>query len=128
MPALSFNKKFVPHILNGTKKQTIRKFRKKPINVGNRLFLYTGMRTKQCKKIGEASCVAVYVASITRKGIQLSTIHHPKKKWKVDEKSLDAFARSDGFSDWEEMHRWWGLTHDLPFKGNLIMWENFVPA
>lgn len=56
MPALSFQKKFVPLIESGAKRQTIRS-RKHPIKVGDRLFLYTGMRTKSCTKIAESMCI-----------------------------------------------------------------------
>lgn len=122
MPALSFNKKFVPHILNGTKKQTIRAFRKNPIKVGNHLFLYTGMRTKECEKIGEAICVAIYKISIRTDGITISP------NFEVPINQLNHYAQQDGFKNWDDMRRWWVLTHDLPFNGNLIMWENFIPA
>lgn len=56
MPALNFQKQFAPKILSGDKKQTIRGARKYPIKVGDRLYLYTGMRTQQCTKLGESIC------------------------------------------------------------------------
>jgi hypothetical protein len=37
--------------------------------------------------------------------------------------TLDAFAKSDGFSNWQEMVDWFQATHGLPFEGHLIMWE-----
>lgn len=56
MPALSFKEQFVPLIESGAKRQTIRS-RKHPLKVGDRLYLYTGMRTKNCTKIAESICI-----------------------------------------------------------------------
>jgi hypothetical protein len=36
--------------------------------------------------------------------------------------TLDAFAKSDGFLNWQEMVSWFQTTHGLPFEGHLIMW------
>ncbi|AFY39910.1 hypothetical protein Lepto7376_3736 [[Leptolyngbya] sp. PCC 7376] len=55
MSALNFKKQFVPLIESGEKRQTIR-CRKRPIKVGERLYLYTGQRTKSCRKIAESIC------------------------------------------------------------------------
>lgn len=59
MPAYNFQKQFVPMILDGTKTHTIRKRRKHPTKVGDILWLYTGMRTKECKLTAVAPCVRV---------------------------------------------------------------------
>ena len=59
MPALSFQKQFVPMIEDGSKFHTIRRKRKNPIKVGDVLYLYTGMRTKQCRKIKDVQCSAI---------------------------------------------------------------------
>lgn len=122
MPSLSFNEKFVPAILSGTKTQTIRRFRKRPIKVGDRLFLFTGMRTKYCVRIGQAVCTNRYVIKINRKGIDYgcNVVRDPI--------NLDALARMDGFKCWDDMRRWWLLNNGLPFKGHMYMWENFTPA
>ena len=55
MSALNFKKQFVSKILSGEKRQTIRS-RKRPIKEGERLYLYTGQRTKHCQKIAESIC------------------------------------------------------------------------
>lgn len=58
MPALSFQKQFGPKILDGSKTFTLRELRKdgRDPKTGQTLFLFTGQRTKQCKKIGEKLC------------------------------------------------------------------------
>lgn len=51
MPAYNFQKRFVPMILSGRKFHTVRRRRKNPTKEGDWLYLYSGMRTKQCKQI-----------------------------------------------------------------------------
>ena len=51
MPALNFQKQFVPLIESGKKRQTIRPEGKNPIEAGDKLYLFTGLRTKSCKRI-----------------------------------------------------------------------------
>lgn len=58
MPALNFTV-FTDKILSGEKQQTIRPPREKPIEVGDKPYLYTRMRAKNCLKLGEAVCSEV---------------------------------------------------------------------
>lgn len=51
MALLNFQKQFADLIEAGTKRQTIRAARKYPIKVGDKLYLYTGLRTKYCRKL-----------------------------------------------------------------------------
>lgn len=53
MPLLGFTK-LKEKLLDGTKTQTIRKPRKHPLKVGDKLFIYWKLRTKECEKLGEA--------------------------------------------------------------------------
>ena len=48
---------FIDKILSGEKRQTIRKAGKKwdKVKVGDKLTLYTGLRTKKCRKLDEAN-------------------------------------------------------------------------
>ena len=54
---------FIDKILSGEKRQTIRRASQKWENVkaGDKLTLYTGLRTKQCRKLGEAKVASVHV-------------------------------------------------------------------
>ena len=63
MPALNFQKQFVPLIESGEKRQTIRSQRKQPIKVGDLLYLYTGQRTKNCRKLAESICLFAHRVS-----------------------------------------------------------------
>ena len=58
MPLIGFTV-FKEKILDGTKTQTTRKFRKHPIKVGDKLYLYWHTRQKDCEKLGEAICTEV---------------------------------------------------------------------
>ena len=58
MPAYNFQERFVEMILNGGKHHTIRRRRKRPTKPGDKLKLYTGMRTKTCRLITEVECKA----------------------------------------------------------------------
>lgn len=58
MPAYNFKPQFIPLILSGSKFTTIRRIRiRRPTVADDDLMLYTGMRTKSCRKIANAPCV-----------------------------------------------------------------------
>ena len=119
MGALNFQKQFVNAVLNGEKTQTIRKARKYPIKKGETLYLYTGLRTKNTRKLKEVICEAVYHIIITDKLVRFnSDITINTLEW------LNIFARADGFKDWKNMIDWFHDTHGLPFKGQLITWDS----
>lgn len=124
-------------ILDESKGNTVRADRKgrqghaKP---GDTVFLYFGMRTKWCRKLGEAKCSRTEPITIfADRRILLAG------KW-LSEAACNAFAWADGFrpdnSTMEEpgaafdlMMRFWLQTHDsFPFKGVVIYWEHFRPA
>ena len=118
MPILNFQKQFAAAVESGEKSQTIRAPRKHPIRVGDTLYLYTGLRTKSVRKLGEAKCRSVVRVFIPRGGVHL--VVDNKELLYLDQ--LNPFAQSDGFEDWYEMVRWFEKNHGLPFVGMLIKW------
>ncbi len=135
MPAFSFKGQFVPKVKAGLKnkpggkRQTIRNYRKHPGKVGQIAYLYFAMRTIWCTPLGEAVIKSVQDVLITEKSITVYDIlDNGKLKFSRAYKSkrtLDKFAKADGFRNWETMKRWWKLTHGpdaLPFRGNLYKW------
>lgn len=70
MPAFNFKKQFAQAVKNKTKRQTIRAYRKDYRNpqAGDVLYLYTGMRTKNCQKLGEEQCNSVSEIEIHKGG------------------------------------------------------------
>lgn len=135
MPALSYNGRFCEYVENGlkpkikkgdrVKRQTIRNTRKRPFPVGDKLYHYYAMRTTNCKKLGESICMEAPDITITQ--IEILITSPDTGLWKVINKKaeLDAFAYADGFDDWDQMKRWWIITHGVscfPFHGQLIKW------
>ena len=125
MPAYSFKERFVPLILDGTKRQTIRKKRKGQAKIGSTLYLYFGMRTKWCKKLKETPCVDVKEIVITQDGKIF--VGGKKLTWT----QRDVLAYNDGFRKADDntaggcfdiMFRWWSQIHELPFIGDIIYW------
>ena len=126
MAILNFHKRFAEKVEAGTKQQTIRGFRKYPIQVGDKLYLYTGLRSKDARKLREGECLRNRVIKISRRSItiqeRLSRLSYMIKIRFSDLDTLNRFAREDGFKDWVEMKAWWLKIHGLPWTGNLIEW------
>ena len=118
MPLLGFQKQFVALVESGAKKQTIRAKRRDGRNpkVGDKLYLYSGLRTKGCRKLGEAICTSVQEITLNWRGVCLGG------KWLTDEEQT-SLARADGFSCFENMVVWFEETHESEyFWGLLIKW------
>ena len=103
MPLLGFQKQFADLVESGEKRQTIRAYRKdgRDPKVGDRLHLYAGLRTKQCRKLGEAVCgvsssVFIYCTARGACRIALHGVAMP-----VDQ--IESFAKSDGFDSSKAM-------------------------
>lgn len=121
MPAFNFKGQFVERINAGTKGGTIRNYGKRaPVREGQTLYLYTGQRTKWCRKIKDAPCVEVWdvhvgatIIALKRNGasVVLDTLTE-----------LNQFAITDGFPDWNTMKRYWELNGGLPFNGFHARW------
>lgn len=121
MPAYSFKTQFIDPIKSGEKSQTIRGKRKSQAKPGDTVYLYYGMRTKWCTKIGEAICYKV------------SEIVIGNCKVFVDGKKLNAnqretLAKQDGFEGFYTMMLFWEQNNVLPFVGDIIYWKDLKPA
>ncbi|MCJ2069619.1 hypothetical protein MKK75_12605 [Methylobacterium sp. J-030] len=129
MVAYSFKKRFGPPILAGTKAQTIRAERagkSRHARPDEFVQLYTGLRTRQCTKLGEARCLAAWPIKMDL----IVGIVFANDGWIRPAPDLDEFARQDGFQDWWELVAFWVVEHpgvEL-FEGVLIRWQPLVPA
>lgn len=136
MVAYSFQKRFAPPILAGTKRQTIRADRKRHARPGEALQLYTGMRTKHCKLIGRAVCERVLPVRIlflndTSGDLDLSAVLVREGEGFAPLRvAKDFFARRDGFADWRDLRAFWSINHPGvdEFDGVLIEWRDFTTA
>ncbi len=128
MPALNFKKQFSENVELGIKRQTVRAYRKdgrahcKP---GDRIKLYTGMRTISCRLLTEAECTSVQHIKIMDTGMELDGSRLSSVIYSRDqlEPTDNEFAESDGFESFMDMAEWFSETYGLPFKGVVIKWD-----
>ncbi|MCT7977650.1 ASCH domain-containing protein [Laspinema olomoucense] len=115
MPAINFQKRFAMAVQSGTKRQTIRGYRKRRFVVGDKLMLYTGMRTKLSHFLRESTAIAVHDIKIEEDKVYLDDLE-------LNEENLLKLANDDGFESIDEFFDFFCSTHGLPFSGQLIKW------
>jgi hypothetical protein len=119
MVSFNFQPMFEELIVHGTKVQTIRK--RQRAKHGDRLQLYVGMRTKDCRMIAESVCVASSYCAIKKDGVTLGD----RTKFPRD---LDEFAIADGFKSWRHMLDWFGKIYGQgEFIGHVHKWGELLP-
>ena len=93
-------------VRNGKKRQTIRKLRKRPIKVGDILYLYWHLRQKDCELLKVAKCTEEFV-----------------KPWAMLRDS-ETVAKRDGFENASEMREWFMKKHspNLDTLFQVIRW------
>jgi len=116
MPSLSFQSRFAEAVISGQKRQTIRRPRKQPIRPGDTLYLFSGMRARDCRRLGTVRCTGVARIVLTDDGIDVDG-----KRQSADARS--AMARADGFQTFSDMAAWFKPRYGLPFEGVLIRWS-----
>ena len=117
-----FQAAFARLVEAGTKRQTVRPLRQRPIQAGDRLSLreWTGApyRSKQ-RVLREAVVTRTVNVCLGNYGMNLEDgpMLTPQEE--------HAFAMADGFTDAEQMRQWFIRTHNgLPFDGVVIEWAN----
>jgi hypothetical protein len=124
MPSLNFTK-FVDKVENGSKTQTIRAIRKRPIKVGDTLHLFTGQRHPGCRRLSPPEgvvCTAVNTINIMGDPFSLAIIA-------VDGRELNSsdtidLALRDGFDSAGDFRRFFiGEKRETRFHGQLIRWK-----
>lgn len=143
MVAYSFAPQFADQVAMLAKRQTVRADRKRHARAGERIQLYAGMRTRQCRKLVEIDPICTDVRPIeidialfwrkTRpvRAAQIVgiTLDHAVV---LSSAEIEAFAVADGFGASGKndglaamrMADFWWLNHGLGlFTGVLIRWE-----
>lgn len=119
MPLLGFKKRFAPAVESGKKRQTIRARRKdgRDPKAGDILFLYSGLRTKQCHQLGVEKCKAVLPIRIDFTSIEI-------KGRELDVVERRLFSVADGFGSFDELVDWFvnEAGRDLPWRGIVVYW------
>ena len=116
---LTFQKRFVQPILNGTKFHTIRADKHNRWNIGMKIQFWCGNPRNPSKQpyqfaegiVKEIMPIWIYPE---RDGININYIYILR-----DINELNSFARRDGFRDWEDMKTFFPDN----FEGKLIIWE-----
>ena len=123
MVAFNFRPQFVEAVASRQKRQTIRATPR--VRVGQTIQLYTGMRTKACRKIVEADpmCVEVLVVRFFPKGVRVDGV-----RLLNDWSGLGDFAAADGFASYPDMFAFFEnqrptLDRESPPLWHLIKWD-----
>ncbi len=140
---LGFKARFVPMILDGSKRHTIRAKRKIAPRVGETCHLYTGLRQrgpiiqklasgqvvrqKMTRLLGRWPCVKVQEIEIIERADLQALYKGSSLAWVwidgigLSEDEREALAVSDGFTSFAEMMEFW--EGRLPFVGDIIHWN-----
>lgn len=134
MVAYSFHRQFVKPIQQGVKTGTVRAARMRHANVGERVQLYTAMRTKHCRKIltPDPICIAItpILIGFDRDHSELISAIQVGERW-LSDAEIEQFAIGDGFGiNWPEgtarwrMGQYWARQTDMldAFLGLWIQW------
>jgi hypothetical protein len=107
----NFKARFAAAVENGAKTSTIRLFLKTtPPKKGNRLKHFTGMRTKQCRRLLQPICQECLRIQITENKIILG-------KQELTRAEENQLAVNDGFHNAAELRTFFRSTYGFPLPG-----------
>lgn len=118
MVAFNFKARWAGDVETGRKRSTIRA--KKRASPGDPLQLYTGMRTKRCRKLRDAVCSAVDEISIAVHGNFVSVRLNGEL---LPSTQARAIALADGFDGVTSFAEFFERQYGLPFRGLLVHWH-----
>lgn len=137
MVSYSFKTRFADPILHGLgvpagprriypKRQTVRAIgKKRHARPGELVQLYTGLRTKHAKKLGEAVCTRTAPIKIVFEGHHIKYVDVYINGKLLTEVATRTFAQDDGFLSIDDFVMFWEHNHGIekPFEGIIIYWE-----
>ena len=115
----NFKVRFAPAVESGAKTSTIRIFGKTlPPEKGDRLKLFTGMRSSKCRRLKQPVCQDCSPIQITNDAITVGG----RKLSRAEENRL---AVADGFTSSDHLRVFFIQTYGLPLPGNphLVRWS-----
>lgn len=128
MPAFNFQEKFAQLVADGRKLCTIRR---SPVEPGKPAYLFSGMRTKFCRRLNTGTVIHCVNIQLGRKQDGIPCCMMRGKKMLQAE--LAELAQQDGFSNANEMVDWFSAVYKQDernkdggldiFSGYLITWE-----
>jgi len=123
MSAYNFQRRFASAIKRGRKRCTIRARRKNGYvpKAGERIKLYTGMRTRGCQLLRQVTVKKVTPILIdeTEYFVGRVIIEGRPLPQEID---FETIIKRDGFGSWPEFAAFFKSQHGLPFSGYLIEW------
>ena len=123
MPALNFKSQFADDVESGRKRQTIRKRRKRPIKVGDPLYLYTGMRTKHCRMLRAHPETCTSVEPIVIRSMDGVCVAVSVGGRLLNREGAETIARADGFTSLDEFGAFFERQYGAStFEGVLLKW------
>ena len=124
MPAYSFRARFAEDVESGAKAQTIRPRRKRPTKVGDMLYMFTGMRTKQCRKLGQWRCTSVEPLRIRPPVGKCFLGAITLNDWRLTPNEIVSLACADGFDSAQEFYDFFEKLYGIPTKDlEIIKWN-----
>lgn len=117
---------FIDKILSGEKRQTIRRASPKWANVkaGDKLTLYTGLRTKKCRKLGEAIVKKIWEVKFYEEGL-IGAITCEGEYW-LTTNEITRLAKLDGFDDVYDFWNFFDAHYsERPIEMRVIRWADF---
>ena len=118
MVAYSFMKRFAEKVESGIKPHTIRDnhWNGRHAKAGDKLQLYTGMRTRQCRKLLDALCLGVWEIDIRDSNVRILNL----TGWaKLSPAEVESLAIGDGFDSVDEFFEYF----KEPADRVLIAWD-----
>ena len=116
-----FRKQFAPAVISGAKRQTVRqerKDRKRP-DKGDRVTLWSGLRTAYCERLGEGAVTGCFRVTIRFEDGALLFDGE-----EVSGARAETFAQQDGFESFKAMEDWFHETHGpRDFHGCCVQWQ-----
>lgn len=90
-------------------------------NVGNKVQLYTGQRTKECRFLGESTCTLALPVAFTPNFFRLDSVD-------FDPERREKMAREDGFKNWDELVGFFFpiWADSTTFVGHIYKWRPLV--
>lgn len=136
MVAYNFQKRFSHLVEYGQKRQTIRPERKRHAKTGEFLQLYTGMRSKHCRKLvtPDPVCLGVtkillhtfslysHEGEIRREGYGIYYNFADLGTKILTEAEIEKLAIADGFGSSQEFFEFFVTHYGLPFSGVIVKW------
>ena len=123
MVAFNFMECFADDVERGIKRGSIRA--KKKCNVGDKIQLYTGQRTKQCRKLGDAVCTGIIPIRVTDDCPWSMDMDNKEGEIIFDDVRL--FHQMDGFKNAKEFVDFFRKHYGLPFNGYYHQWIKETP-